>query len=119
MAWNVESTEEFEAWYLSLSDRDRVLVVAAVSELEVHGPALGRPFADIIQSSRHSNMKELRTRGQHIRVLFAFDPRRTAILLIGGNKQGKWNRWYREMVPIADNLYDEYLRGLKEKGIIT
>ncbi len=63
-------------------------------------------------------MKELRTRGQHIRMLFAFDPRRTAILLIGGNKQGMWDRWYLEMVPIADDLFDQNLKELRDDGII-
>jgi hypothetical protein len=61
-------------------------------------------------------MKELRPRGGHIRVIFAFDPRRTAILLIGGDKTGQWESWYEEMVPIADRLYAEHLRAIEKKG---
>ena len=76
--------------------------------LEERGPALGRPLADNVHQSRHPNMKELRPTPT-IRILFAFDPRRIAILLIGGDKSGSWNRWYQEFVPIADDLYDEHL----------
>jgi hypothetical protein len=61
-------------------------------------------------------MKELRPRGGHIRVMFAFDPRRTAILLIGGDKTGRWEPWYEEMVPIADVLFDEHLRAIEKEG---
>ena len=69
-------------------------------------------------SSKHGNMKELRVqhRGRPYRVLFAFDPRSTAILLVGGNKKG---RWYREFVPIADRLYDEHLETLRRKGSLN
>jgi hypothetical protein len=91
-------------------------VTAAVEALEDRGPALGRPFVDVIQASRHSNMKELRPRGGHIRVMFAFDPRRTAILLIGGDKSGQWRSWYEEMVPIADALCDQHLPAIEKEG---
>jgi hypothetical protein len=114
--WNVEYTDQFEDWWLTLSEHEQEAVTAAVEALEDHGPALGRPFVDAIQASRHANMKELRPRGGHIRVMFAFDPRRTAILLIGGDKAGQWDSWYEEMVPIADRLYDEHLRVIEKKG---
>jgi hypothetical protein len=91
-------------------------VTAAVEALEDRGPALGRPFVDAIHTSRHANMKELRPRGGHIRVMFAFDPRRTAILLIGGDKSGQWESWYEEMVPIADALYDQHLLAIEKEG---
>lgn len=89
--WHVEYTDAFGAWFerLDLGDQDRV--AAAVEVLEELGPALGRPFVDRIASSRHSNMKELRPRGGHLRVLFAFDPRRVAVLLVGGDKRGRWS----------------------------
>ncbi len=80
--------------------------------LEERGPALGRPLVDNLHQSRHANMKELRPLGGDLRILFAFDPRRTAILLIGGDKRGRWNEWYAEMVPVADQLYDEHLAEL-------
>lgn len=87
--------------------------------LERVGPFLSRPHADTVNGSRHSNMKELRTQhaGRPIRTLFAFDPRRTAILLIGGDKTGD-ARSYDRMVPIADDLYDEYLADLRKEGLI-
>jgi hypothetical protein len=91
-----------------LNEGDQNHVDAAVEVLERIGPALGRPLVDTIATSRHQTMKELRPIGA-TRVLFAFDPRRAAILLIGGDKTGEWNRWYERMVPVADDLYDEHL----------
>lgn len=63
-------------------------------------------------------MKELIPPGGHIRVLFAFDPRRTAILLVGGDKRDRWNEWYGEMVPLTDELYDKHLEQLRQEGWI-
>ena len=80
------------------------------------GPARGRPLVDTIAMSRHANMKELRSPGGFLRILFAFDPRRSAILLIGGNKKGRWASWYRQMVPLADQLYDDHLAALRQEG---
>jgi hypothetical protein len=114
--WEVEYTDQFEAWWLVLSEQEQEAVTAAVEALEARGPALGRPFVDVIQTSRHQNMKELRPRGGYIRVMFAFDPRRTAILLIGGDKTGEWESWYEEIIPIADALYDEHLVAIEKKG---
>jgi len=114
--WNVEYTDQFEDWWLTLSEHEQEAMTAAVEALEDRGPALGRPFVDSIQASRHANMKELRPRGGHMRVMFAFDSRRTAILLIGGDKTGQWESWYDEMVPIADALYDEHLRAIEKEG---
>jgi len=114
--WKVEYTDQFEDWWFTLSEQEQEAVTAAVEALEERGPALSRPFVDVIQASRHANMKELRPRGGHIRVMFAFDPRRTAILLIGGDKTGQWESWYEEMIPIADRLYDEHLRAIEKEG---
>jgi hypothetical protein len=90
-----------------------------VKLLQQLGPLLGRPHADTVKGSRHSNMKELRTqhRGRPLRTLFAFDPRRSAILLIGGDKTGD-DRFYDRMIPLADRLYDEHLHELRRKGLI-
>ena len=119
MAWEVEYTDEFEVWWRSLTDDEQADVSASVELLELHGPQLGRPHVDTIHGSRHANMKELRTQsgGKPLRSFFAFDPRRTAILLIGGDKTGD-NRFYDRMVPIADNLYDEYLKEIESEGRI-
>lgn len=111
--WDVEVTDSFLVWYNSLDDDDLARVNAAVEFLERHGPGTGRPFVDSIHASRHSNMKELRPRGGHLRLLFAFDPRRTAILLIGGDKADDWAGWYERAIPVADRLYDEHLDALR------
>ena len=116
VGWEVEFTDQLEDWWVSLTDREQESIVAAVEFLEERGPALGRPFVDSIKSSRHANMKELIPPGGHIRVLFAFDPRRMAILLIGGDKRHRWTTFYEEMVPVADDLYDEHLAQLAEEG---
>ena len=73
----------------------------------------------MLKGSKHSNMKELRTQhqGRPIRTLFAFDPRRCAILLIGGDKAGD-ERFYERMIPLADRLYDEHLDMLRKEGLI-
>lgn len=71
---------------------------------------------DTLEGSRHVNMKELRPLGTSIRILFAFDPRRMVILLIGGDKTGRWDEWYEETIPVADRLYNEHLEELREEG---
>lgn len=105
-------SEEAEAWIASLVDSEFGAILAAIELLEEIGPTLGRPAVDTISGSRHKNMKELRSIGGHLRVLFAFDPKRQAILLLGGNKAGNWSGWYERHIPIADDLFDDYLRFL-------
>jgi hypothetical protein len=95
---------------------DQEAIDVAVEQLESKGPALGRPFVDQIELSRHKNMKELIPLGSDIRILFAFDPRRMAILLIGGDKSGQWDKWYERNVPIADKLLDEHLVTLRQEA---
>ena len=89
---------------------------AKVILLQKIGPSLPRLHADLIHSSRHPNMKELRIQhsGRPYRVLFAFDPRRCAILLIGGDKTGN-DRWYDVFVPMADALYDKHIETIKSE----
>ena len=117
MAWEVEFTDEFEIWWNSLSESEQEDVRASVNLLRERGPGLGRPHVDLIAMSRYSNMKELRTQhaGSPYRTLFAFDPRRVAILLIGGDKTGN-DRWYEQFVPIADKIYGEHLKQIAEEG---
>lgn len=112
----MEYTDQFEQWWNGLSIDEQAAIDVAIEVLQEKGPGLGRPLVDTVEGSRHSNMKELRPRGGFIRVLFAFDPRRTAILLIGGDKRGRWNEWYREMVPVADRLFDEHLAEVGTTG---
>jgi hypothetical protein len=116
VSWEVEYTDEFEQWWNILSVEEQAAIDAAVDMLAQTGPALGRPWVDTIKTSRHRNMKELRPRGGYTRILFAFDPRRTAILLIGGDKKSEWTTWYTQMVPVADQLYDDHLEELKREG---
>jgi hypothetical protein len=119
MAWEVEFTEEFESWWNGLTEQEQEDVDAVVKALEQAGPALRRPYVGTIDQSHHANMKELRVQhaGEPYRVLFAFDPRRAAILLIGGNKTGDPG-WYDRMIPIADDLYDEHLESLRKEGLL-
>jgi hypothetical protein len=107
--------------WLKVVDEDTYdQVVAALQILAEVGPGLGRPLVDTIVGSRHKNMKELRPGSSgrsEVRILFAFDPQRHAIMLLAGDKQGRWDKWYRTNVPIADDRYDEHLEKLKkEKG---
>lgn len=117
--WEVEYTDEFEKWWDSLDEQEQENIDAKVRMLEQLGPALRRPHSDVIKSSKHSNMKELIIQhcGRPYRVLYAFDPRRTAILLIGGDKTGN-DRWYEEFVPQADEIYDDYLETLRKEDLI-
>lgn len=115
--WNVEFTDEFEAWWETLSAAEQDSIDQSVRLLVRRGPHLSRPHADTLEGSKHSNMKELRTQheGRPYRTFFAFDPRRSAILLIGGDKTGD-DRFYERMLPLADALFDAYLDELKDEG---
>ncbi len=119
MSWEVEYTDEFGQWWLGLSPRQIDAVTAIVNLLMERGPHLPYPYSSGILSSRHGVMRELRVQsgGRPIRIFYAFDPRRTAILLIGGDKTGN-DRFYNEYVPLADDLYSEYLNELREGGVI-
>lgn len=119
MAWEVEYTNEFGAWWESLDEAEQDCVRFSVELLVGGGPNLGRPHVDAVKGSRHRNMKELRSqsKGRPLRTFFAFDPRRTAILLIGGDKSGE-KRFYDAMVPLADRLLDEHLQSLRDEGLI-
>lgn len=119
MPWEIEYTDQFGAWWETLSKDDQERVAIAVAVLEEQGPGLGRPWVDTLEGSRHPNMKELRPRGGHIRVLFAFDPVRVAILLLGGDKSDRWTAWYEQTIPQADRLYDEHLAELRDEGELS
>ena len=116
MAWEVEHTEQFEEWWITLGAEEQDSIRACVEVLEELGPALGRPLVDTLKGSRHPNMKELRPTVGNIRILFAFDPRRAAILLLGGDKRDRWQEFYAQMIPLADQLFDEHLAELESEG---
>ena len=116
-AWDVEYTDEFGAWWAGLTALEQESVDASVGLLMLAGPNLGFPHSSGVKSSRHSHMRELRVQheGKPYRVLYAFDPRRCAILLLGGSKVGD-DRWYERNVPVADALYDTHLKTLNQEG---
>lgn len=117
--WEVEFTDEFGEWWETLSLEQQAEVRKRVNLLQQKGPALGRPTVDTITGSTISNLKELRTSAAGIlRILFVFDPRRTAILLLGGDKTGQWVEWYEWAIPEAERLYVVYLEELREEGLI-
>lgn len=119
-SWDVEYTNEFGDWWGTLSEAEQESLAASVRLLEERGPNLGFPHSSGINGSRHSHMRELRTQheGRPYRTLYAFDPRRSAILLIGGDKTGD-ERWYDVHVPVADRLYEEHLEQLRKEGLIN
>ena len=116
MAWEVEYTDEWGEWWTALAEAEQDSLAATIGLLEEHGPALPYPYSSGVEASRHDHMRELRIqhRGKPYRILYAFDPRRMAILLIGGNKQGN-DRWYATYIPVADRLYDEHLKILDKE----
>jgi hypothetical protein len=118
MVWEIEGTDQFKEWFFSLDAGDDRAVTEAINALAIDGPALGRPFVDTLAGSRIPNLKELRPKRNDIRILFVFDPRRTAILLLGGSKTDDWRGWYRRSIPEAERLYDEYLAELAKEGLI-
>ena len=116
LAWDVEYSDEFGEWWDQLSAAEQKSVDFTVSILQELGPMLRMPHSSGVEMSRHRHMRELRIQheGRPYRVLYAFDLRRAAVLLIGGDKTGN-NRWYEEYVPLADTIYDRHLQDL-EKG---
>jgi hypothetical protein len=113
--WEVATTDEFDGWFAELNEDGQAEVIAKVELLKLLGPRLGRPHADTLNASKHSNMKELRadTQDQVLRIAFAFDPSPSAILLLGGNKSGVGQkRFYKQLIVRADALYDLHLTRL-------
>ena len=109
--WNIERTEEIVAWIAQLDDDAKEAIYKTLLILRELGPSLGRPYVDTIENSKHKNMKELRVQNKKrlFRLFFAFDPDRNALLLIGGDKRGD-KRFYQRMIPIADEIYNRYLK---------
>ena len=114
--WKVEYTDEFEAWWIDLAEETQDDIDRVVMLLEEHGPTLGYPYSSDIKGSRLA-LRELRVQsgGHPIRVLYAFDPVRSALLLIGGDKTGN-ERWYLENVPKAERLFEEHLNELEQEA---
>ena len=115
--WNVILVDEVDQWFVDLCATDQDLaeaVTAAIDMLEQVGPSLGRPLVDRIKGSRHHNMKELRVKST--RILFVFDPKQSAVLVVAGDKAGQWQAWYRHNIPVADDRYDQWLADQQTTG---
>jgi hypothetical protein len=116
--WPVATTDDFDEWFADLGEDAQAEIIAKVELLKVLGPALGRPHADTLNGSKHRNMKELRadTARSVLRIAFAFDPDRAAILLVAGDKSGvSQRRFYKRLIAKADELFDAHLAKLKAK----
>jgi hypothetical protein len=112
MSWEIILVPEVHDWFLGLDNLSASLVRDAVEVLAERGPLLGRPLADRIAGSRLHNLKELRpgSAGRtEIRILYIFDPRRQAVLLVAGDKAGQWTRWYGDAIKLAEDRYQRYL----------
>lgn len=112
-----------EDWLDTQCDETVALVFAALEVLRDKGPSLGRPLVDTITGSKLPNMKELRpasTGSSEVRILFAFDPIRQAVMLLAGDKskgkrgRQKWSGWYKTAIPEAERIYREHLRTLED-----
>lgn len=108
--WNVILVEEVDQWYMELDSDAAEAVTGAIDYLEANGPTAGRPIVDKVKGSKYHHMKELRPPSTSIRVLFLFDPQRSAVLLVAGDKAGQWDTWYDENIPVAEERYESWLQ---------
>ena len=110
---SIEFTEECAEWLYGLNESEQVDVMAVIGLLKELGPQLKHPYSSGIEGSVYSHMRELRIqhKGNPYRILYAFDPARSAILLLGGNKKGD-NRWYKKIIPKAEKLYRQHLENM-------
>lgn len=116
--YHVETTDEFEAWFDEQSLVVKKRMLENLKLLEQYGHQLTRPYADTLYGSKFSNMKELRVQvgGDPYRAFYAFDPIRQAIVLCAGNKVGNKKQFYKEMIPLADELYQRHLDKLANQS---
>lgn len=123
MSWEIE-LGYIETWLDEQDDETFVHILEALEMLKSQGPALGRPLVDSITGSKAKNLKELRPaspKGTEIRILFAFDPVRHAIMLVAGDKskgksgKAKWSGWYKKAIPEAERLLKHHIEELRQK----
>ena len=119
MSWIVLYHDEFDTWFNEQEEEVQDSILFSIGLLQAEGPILGRPYVDTIKGSKYPNMKELRVqhRGEPWRIFFAFDPKRRAIVLVGGNKAGGGSNWYKDNIRIADERFEEHLRTMKKEGL--
>lgn len=108
-------TNEFERWFQGLSAELKGKVLSAIDHIAETGPTLGRPHADVIHGSRVHKLKEARI-DRGTRILFTFDSNRNPVMLLGGDKTGKWNRWYPSKVRLAERLYLDHERSIGKEA---
>jgi hypothetical protein len=106
--WDVYVVDEVLDWIDRLDDAMHARLVQAIDALAAGGPSLGRPLVDTLAGSTIPNLKELRL--GTVRILFTFDPWRSGILLVAGDKAGQWKAWYRTAIPLAEQRYAVYLK---------
>lgn len=106
--WDIYLVTEVRPWIEGLDDAAYRRVTQALDLLAEYGPGLGRPVVDTIHGSSIAKLKELRP--GTVRIVFAFDPWRSSILLVAGDKSGRWKEWYREAIPLAEQRYETYLK---------
>ena len=122
--WNVEYTY-IEKWLDALDEDAVSMIFASLELLQEEGPNLGRPLVDTLTGTKIRNLKELRPaspKGSEIRIIFAFDPKRSAIMLLGGDKskgknnKEKWRKWYKKRIPEAEEIYEDHLKRIGENN---
>ena len=116
--WAIATTDDFDEWFDGLDDEEKAEVIARQNLLKTFGPMLKRPHADTLSGSRYPNMKELRgkTKASELRIAFAFDPLKSAILLCAGDKRGVSQKtFYRQLIEKADRLYAEHLKAVAKR----
>ena len=111
MPWRTDSTEEFDAWLDILEEEDQNHIIGAIEVLKRVGPVLGFPLVKPIKTKTRCTMRELRPASKgaiEVRVLFAWDKKREAVMLLGGDKSGDWDGWYERNISLADDLFDRH-----------
>lgn len=108
-------TREFRRWLGGVGGELDAKVNAAMLRIAAEGPTLGRPHVDVIHASRVHKLKEARI-DRGTRVLFAFDSNRNPVMLVGGDKTGKWNRWYPQKIRLAERLYLDHERSIGKEA---
>ncbi|MFG1605628.1 type II toxin-antitoxin system RelE/ParE family toxin [Actinoplanes sp. NPDC049265] len=111
--WDIYVVDEVRAWVNALDPATKDRVAKAIDILAEVGPGLGRPMVDSVRLSSIANLKELRP--GTVRILFVFDPWRSTILLVAGDKDGMWNEWYNQAIPLAEQRYEVYLKERAEE----
>jgi hypothetical protein len=115
MTWAVLPSIQVQSWLVALDEETIATVLDCISELTRQGPQLGRPLVGKLSGSMIANLKELRpitNQHGHIRIIFAFDPKRQAVLLLAGDKRGQWDKWYKKHIPIAERMFLDHLTTL-------